>query len=384
MSSSCQTSCKNMKLTEPPTPDSQTITDSIANIMKSMGVTSCSTTSSGSTKWDAYKTDLGWFGTYGGSNAAVKTEGTSLGCEQITAIAQQYYVAKSHIAQILNCSCREISTSISSINSIRFESDDLTMTCGAGGLNLSQINKLKMVDTSTVSSESKLDIGQVLNTFANATATTLQEAITDVGAAQKGQRVVENIQQKISDNAYIGEFTQTIDNILRSITGRNEIVFRGKHMVISGDSCNISQESVIDLTAQTILNDSISNLMKTDDFTELTSAVSSSQKSKDEGLSTATEKVGEAITSFNNSIGSSGTIMSAVIIAVVVIGITIVVLKMKGGSGSTVINLGGAGGQPSLRSNLKVIGITFIITLILVVGILLVVFWPQIHVFKVK
>lgn len=232
-----------------------------ADLMKATGAQACSTHQMSAT---AKATVSALFASAAISMTA--SESSTLGCEQIIAIAEKYRAVQRNVTCILNQSTTTIKKVLTNVNSIRFEAGgDLNIMCPT--MKIGQGISIKTMDEINISDQDETQIADDISSVAKAVANTIQTNVAGFGSTEKGGKEVidrltqvDNIDYKAKVKQAFREFSTTMDN-------QNNLVFKagGNINIFAKEQCEITQDIVLDLAAKyvidTVLKDAFSSSM---------------------------------------------------------------------------------------------------------------------------
>jgi len=234
----------------------------------------------------------------GGGGASMKSTSNTLGCEQISAIAQRNYQTAQKIKCIINQKQQNTNVSAAAINNINFESTDggIYLNCGDQGLKIKQGIRLKIVNTQQFSDETIQDITETVELAAKQNIKQLQESKVGFGATPQGQKVLQETFNKIDSKDIKAQVQQAVVESNTTIDAKNNVQIKSKKDInISGKECDINQDISLDILAQTIINSVMKNTF-TEFFKASSEATSeSTQKSEAEGMPDLFKSIGMII-----------------------------------------------------------------------------------------
>ena len=254
----------------------------------------------------------------GGGGASMKATSKTIGCEQITAIAQRNYQTAQKIKCIINQKQQNTNISAAAINNINLSpGGNLIMECGSGGFKIRQGIKVKIINLQQFADETIQDITETVELAAKSNIKTLQDSKVGFGATPQGQKVLQETFSKIDSKDIKAQVQQAIVESNTTVDAKNNLnISPGGNYYLSGSQCIIDQEISLDVLAQTIINTVMKNT-----FTEFF-------KSSTEATSESTQKgVAEGMPDIFKSIGM---IIGGIVALVVVIIILYMVFKSSG------------------------------------------------------
>ena len=251
-----QQGCTAPKAIEP-----KDIESTAPSILKSMGTTKCSTSST-------YSEDA--FGTTGLASAVVGVQGQSksnsvetVGCEQI-AIQTAYYLSlKNSIICITNSTINNTSVSQKTINSIRFERiGELNINCSK--FELDQSINVRAITSIKYSTEETTQIADLLKAYVDNTIELAAKSEQGLGGTPAGQKIIRDIKEVNNSNTYINKISQFKSNTKISYTQANEMVFADIGVVnLTADQCTLKQTNIVDIITTLLIDNTLSDIFKT-------------------------------------------------------------------------------------------------------------------------
>jgi hypothetical protein len=241
---------------QPPTPEQK---DSMAGqMMKSMGgLNSCYRDNSvyTTTEKSGGGVSLGLWGAGGGSTkTTVDAKNISIGCEQMTAIAQSFNSTQQNIACILTQTQNKQTTTLDSTQIMKLTCDgDMDVS------DVSQTMNATLVSEFTLSNEEINNISNQLKNSSNQAADILSESKSGFAATPQGQKIAMDIRTNINNI----DFNQ---NIRQKLNEFNTMASAKQYMELTGHkNCNfknLSQNMQISVLAKAMTNDVITNVFK--------------------------------------------------------------------------------------------------------------------------
>jgi hypothetical protein len=242
-----------------PPPSESEKAGAAADLMKATGAQACSTHQMSAT---AKATVSALFASAALSLTA--SESSTLGCEQIIAIAEKYRAVQQNVTCILNQSTTTIKKVLTNVNSIRFEAGgDLNIMCP--DLKIGQGISIKTVDEINISDQDETQIADDISSVAKAVANTIQTNVAGFGSTEKGGKEVidrltqvDNIDYKAKVKQAFREFSTTMDN-------QNNLVFKagGNINIMAKEQCQITQDIVLDLASKYVIDSVLKDAFST-------------------------------------------------------------------------------------------------------------------------
>lgn len=251
-----QQGCTAPKAIEP-----KDIESTAPSILKSMGTTKCSTSST-------YSEDA--FGTTGLASAVVGVQSQSksnsvetVGCEQI-AIQTAYYLSlKNSIVCITNRQINEAKVGQATINSIKFERiGELNINCNK--FILDQSIDVKAITSIAYSTKETTQIADLLKAYVDNTVDLAAKSQQGLGGTAAGQKIINDIKNINNSNTYISKIQQFQTKTKINYTQANEIVFEDIGIVnLTADQCTLKQTNIVDIITTIMIDNVLSDIFKT-------------------------------------------------------------------------------------------------------------------------
>jgi len=242
--------------------------DGLDKTMNAMGVESCKT----DTSKDEYNYAMGGkmevniplagasvevHSTGGG----MTTASSSVGCEQITAIAKSSVDVTDKIKCTIKSSVLDSSQTAKAYNRVEFKVKNLNLMCD-DGFNIDQRNKVTLKSSISFSADQMKDVESTIKDGLKQTSEIIKNTETGWGATPEGKKYIEQTQEKIVKGEYDASITENVMRIAQYAEGENVLKFEGDVMTLRGKQCQISQENVLDLVSEMVYNDSIRDVFK--------------------------------------------------------------------------------------------------------------------------
>jgi hypothetical protein len=261
----------------PPTPTSEDLRSAAAQIAQAMKIESCKTSSFNA------QGEIDALGGLAGSASFNISGSSTMGCDQIMAMANSYYQSQQNISCILKQSTTSDQTVVTGINSININvGGNLIQGCD---FVIDQNLKLTLIKTVQLSQNQIEQVSNIAKTNINDIINALQDSKSGFGATPQGSKYISDSKTKIQGVNFNQNVTQTLNEITTSVQGGNTInITAGRSVILKGSQCKISQDSVIDIMATSILNDQISNIFTS--MSEMTkkTTTDNTQKSDNQGM----------------------------------------------------------------------------------------------------
>lgn len=300
--------------------------DGLDKTMTAMGVESCKTTANSAESNYAAGANLtvkiplaSATATVYSSGGSLETATTSVGCEQITAIARSSVDVTDRIQCTLKSSVLDSSQVGKAYNSVKFfAGGDMNLICD-NGFKVDQKNQIKLSSSISFTQEQMRDVERTIIDGLKQTADIIKNTETGWGATPEGQKYIEQTQEKITKGEYDANITENMNKISQYASGTNELVFEATgNYTLRGSQCTISQDNVVELIADIVYSDCSNNVFK--EFYEKTREYDTKmdQTTVSGGAPTLRPPTIPSFT--DDSESSTATIIAIVVIIVVIVG----------------------------------------------------------------
>lgn len=303
--------------------------NSVTNMAKAVGATTCRNDSknsqtSNSTAAEISASIMGLAnanGNFTNNYSNVEAEASSIGCEQLAIMASQFDASSKKIACLIGSDSTSISTDLKSINSINFESGgDMTFD---DTFDVIQNLKIKYVDIHNLSIETTNAISsEVQNALINS-IDTLQESKSGVGSTPQGAKVLSDLKSKVTNETMNTIVNEKITQIKTTVDSANVLQFKSAGRLTFKKGVKINQDLMIDILANTLLSNSIDQVLSSVEKSSVDNATKISQKAENLGVDTlgrqagdATEKILKAMP-LSNATGISGIVGLIIVMFIV-------------------------------------------------------------------
>ena len=296
----------------------------VKDAAKAMGIRSCSTQTT--------SVSMGFCSlAIMGCAAAQGTNTQNLGCETVQIIADKFRQTTQNISCIMNINIRTVDASMRSSNTVKFNAINgakLKVKC-PGGLKIEQSATIKYVDLQSLSTEQIAEIANEAKTTATEIVKAVQKNEAGYAGTPMGSKFVSDSQKQIDSLDFKKNVKESIDQIKIRVNANNEVEFvaegKGTELEFEGNACEIKQNTLIDIMATKILNDSLTSVFKTKVESEVKKDVSATSENKSEG---APNVVGDMFKSIGGIMG-----MGMLVIVIIIIGLVMVIPSILKGLG---------------------------------------------------
>lgn len=247
-----------------PAPNPTELASEAAKLMTSAGIRSCEQSSSVQTAEFQAKLEgpLG-LGSASAGGKITNTNTSSIGCEQVMSITNKYREAKNNVSCMLKSTKNVTRTTATGVNSIIFKAGrDAIISCPR--LNITQGMKLTLISNFKLSEQETKLIENETKSVAKEIIKAVQDTNTGLAATPQGSKFISDTIKDINETNYRADINETLNEITTSVTGKNELLFEaGRDLKITGDDCVIKQDMVIDLIAASVVESTLSDMLKT-------------------------------------------------------------------------------------------------------------------------
>jgi hypothetical protein len=316
----------------PPAPTPEINNSAVKDAANAMGIRSCSTTTT--------NVSFGFCSVaIMGCAAAQGTHTENLGCETVQVIADKFRQTSQNINCILNTNVRTLDVSIRSSNTVKFSAtnhSEIKTECPSG-FKIGQTSTIKYIDLQTITTDQIAQIADQVKTTANDIVKAVQNNEAGYAGTPIGSKFVSDSQKQIDSIDFKQQVKQSIDQIKVKINSNNEVEFLADNyskILITGNDCEIKQNTLIDMMSTKIMNDTISAVFTTKVESEVKRDVSAESKN-------VSQSVPDTIGSMFKAIGGLAA-MGLIFGIIIVIGIIMIVpslLKSAGGEKKGVDNV---------------------------------------------
>jgi hypothetical protein len=275
----------------------------------------------------------------------------NIGCEQLLAIVDTYTEAHNKIVQLLNCTCKDVSTSAVNLQNIKINFTNTKIAVKR--VRFGNSSTIRLVSATSLSDNVVNEMTSEVQKAMTSTLDIIQKAASDTGAPDAAQKTVYDKQLDIRSNQGFSDIKANITRILTNVSNEQNINLQFDSTTIEGDEFIIEQNSIIELSATNMLNSALRSVFSDTSITDIINDVTVQQDKENKGLTAQVEAKGNA----NKLQETSWT--NALIGGVILIALVFMV-TMGGG-----LSLGTKGSQPqSMASYIVgwmcvVFGITF-------------------------
>jgi hypothetical protein len=193
---------------------------------------------------------------FGGGGETLATSSATMGCEQTMIIAQRNYDTVQKIKCIMTQTATSISAIAKAVNNIDLESTGgrVVFACPDKFEFLQNIN-INVNNTQNYNENQKADIENTLKETAKFNLQTALSTKTGFGATPQGQDVLAESIKKMDSEDFAQQVKQTVVNITSELEGDQTVKIKAfDDIFITGKECKISQDTVLDIVSQTMVN----------------------------------------------------------------------------------------------------------------------------------
>jgi hypothetical protein len=292
------------------TPTKEDLAESAQGILKAAGAQACNnnsraTQASASLEFQA-EAGFGLASMGGSANVSfADSASSSIGCDQIGVLSQQFASATKKIACFMNEDRTSKSTIVNNINRITFKSGGkLTIK---GNVDINQNIEMKLVDLATLSTNVKQQISNEVYATAMQTADAIQTSKSGFGATPQGSKSISDLKTKITDENVTNIVNQTIRDLSITVNNKNEVIFESKDDLTLLKDFTVSQNLIVDITATAILTNSVDNVLKSFTQNASTQTAKMTQVAENLGAESLGKQAGDAAKAIIEARGKNST-----------------------------------------------------------------------------
>ena len=315
-----------------PTPLTETQKASrAAEMMQAAGIQACSTDNTTFSAKGSMNTP---FASAGISISAAQT--TTLGCENVVSMAQEYNNTVQNVSCIINKSITQANIRNININNIKIVATDgseVDIDCSSipgvssGGFSISQSISVKDVTNLNLSTGDQTQIDNSVKSLAQKIIKDVQETKADLASSERGNKLMRDIRDNIQTVNYNVKSTDILNNLDIKRTNNNTITIKATNnskIRIRGSQCNMDQNITVDIVSNMLVSNMIGTMFK--NVSESINKLDQELVQKSEG-----KGIGELEKNFwtSYSMTAMGTMLiGAVIVIAVVVGLIFVVKSL--------------------------------------------------------
>ena len=239
--------------------------DTFASTMNAMGIESCKTTQN-SESWNmAAAGEMEIMGGLGGSASVamnangLKTGSSSVGCEQVLAIAKKNLDVVDKVKCTLQDTYLAISQAVSVMNEVAIDvGGNFEPVCD---FTIDQQNKVTLAANITFSETAKQQMTDILDENIKDVTKALQESKSGYGATPEGAKMLEDINNKSIHGDYKADIKKIVETTSQLATENNKVTIKVRgDFKPGGKYCKISQSNIAEFVASILLNQTISQV----------------------------------------------------------------------------------------------------------------------------
>jgi hypothetical protein len=183
----------------------------------------------------------------------IKTRGTTEGCEQVIAQANQYNNTILNVKCTLSKHVTSATNRIAVVNKINAEGAKLECK----NINFLQTINIKSLAATSFSDQSLNDITDNIINGLDETAQLMQNSESGFGATPQGSKFLKESKTNLFTDNSKKDIKETITTTLNSIFANNELNI--KNINFSAENCNFTQDVIIEVVATTLVDTVFSN-----------------------------------------------------------------------------------------------------------------------------
>jgi hypothetical protein len=191
----------------------------------------------------------------GYNESSIDQSTSSMGCEQIQQIAKRNYDTREKIKCIINQQQSAITNLVEAVNSIKITSGKNVEILCPEEFNIDQKINLQITSSNQLSQEQKTEITNVLVENAKLNLKTASSSQFGFASTPQGQNVLIESIKKVEESDFKQQVSQDALDILCEVDAENNINLKAfEGVYITGNQCNITQDTLISIIAQTMIN----------------------------------------------------------------------------------------------------------------------------------
>jgi hypothetical protein len=255
------------------------IATSADKLAESMGATACKTDSTTVQASARIGNILGSMSmAVGGSSA------TTVGCEQLIAMAEKNDVYRNDIVCILKKTQANNKANVYANNTINIESETGDVTIACNELKFKQSMEIDLVMLSNLSEQDKVDISNVTKNAVKSMTDVLQDSKAGLGSTPQGAKMVKDLASRNQTQDFKQQVDESIREISIDVSTSNTINIKAKKNIrLTGKSCEMNQNIVLNIVASLILDSVIEKNFSSMGNTMNESVMDVEQKGESEG-----------------------------------------------------------------------------------------------------
>jgi len=301
----------------PPTPinPKEEEKTNIEKLLKAAGIQSCSTDNTTVQASMAIVAPIG----AGAAKVRVDKEST-IGCESVMASSKKYAETVQSVTCMLNKSQNVVRQSLTSAQSIIFKAGrDAKIDCPR--LKIKQGMAITMLSSINFDKKEISQISDKVKDVVKSLTKDVQSTETGTGTASKGSKILKEEVANINNINFDAKVSEAVNDINVALSTSQVVEFNaGRDLVVTGKDCEIEQDMVVKLAANTIVGNVVNSVMEsfvekleeTEETTEI--------RSKTEGVPEVEDAASGLGKMFQGLTGPFMIIAVVVIIALVMFG----------------------------------------------------------------
>ena len=248
--------------------DPQAVQDNIPNILTALGIGKC-------TQDTTVAADI-----LCGCGVA---NSLSIGCEQISVISQKYLEATSAVTCIINSTKTKVETSVVSGNDFELVLHDTgTIKCD-DGINIKQGTVINFIGANSLTDVTQNQITSTLQSFINETMKSISSSKQGFLGTAQGIKSINDAVNAVTKNIDTIITTKIVNDVFTKFASNNNIKL-DIYGWFGGKQCNFTQDTVINVQIQTVVDTALKNMVKTDAVTKFLSDQSNYLKAQAAGI----------------------------------------------------------------------------------------------------
>jgi len=221
----------------------------------------CGTCSNSSTSVHSDAEVKAFMGILGSANVNLDiNNSSSYGCEQIMVSSAKYATAISKISCIIKKNATSINNVATGVNTIDIRAGgDINI---AGPIKLTQSATILLVNTTKITQTVKNEITNEVKSVTDNLKNSIQFSKTETGSNPQGSKAANEVESLYNSSDFNKSVDETINNFDNTANGTNILsIYAGGNINLK-DKLEVSQDLVVTLLSQNILDNAITNTFK--------------------------------------------------------------------------------------------------------------------------
>lgn len=213
------------------------------------------------------------------------TDSSSIGCEQIAIMSNEMNQASDAVSCILSRSESSSDAVVSANNTIRIEAEgvgsEIVIDCGDEEFQINQTITLKVVKLDELTDNEQNQIEKTIDNAIHQSAQSIQDSVQGRFAGTAAQKSIIEQCTNIQNKSYNLQTRETIKKLSLTVNTKNDISIiakGGARISVSGRRCRMDQNIIVDVLAQSIVQNTMKTAFK-DLFTTIVKSDTTTEQS---------------------------------------------------------------------------------------------------------